>query len=206
MSHDLPLARLLAARLCHDLGGAVAALEGTLALVEPDDPATLDLARETAALLRQRLRLYAAAWGEAGEDLDREGLLALLQGAPAAPRVRFALEAPAPGGRLPGALVPLVLNALLLAAEALPRGGTAHLAGDAARGLTVRPEGTSAAWPSGLVAALADEAPAALPEGGPRAVLVPLLLALARAEGWRLSLGLSAAPEGGCPLLLLEPA
>ncbi len=61
-AHEPPppsLARLLAARLCHDLGGAVATLAGTLELVEPGDPAMLELARETAQALR--LRLYAAA-------------------------------------------------------------------------------------------------------------------------------------------------
>jgi histidine phosphotransferase ChpT len=142
------LARLLAARLCHDLGGAVATLAGTLELVEPGDPSMLELARETAQALRLRIRLYAAAWGGApGGDLDAAGLGALLGGAPAVPRVRFALERLAPEGVLPAGIVPLALNAALLAAEALPQGGTVHLGGDAVQGLAAWPEGRAAAWP-----------------------------------------------------------
>ena len=143
MRMDAQLARTLSARLCHDLGGAVGALAGTLDLVGEGDAELLGLARDTATALRQRLRLYAAAWGGAAADADGASLALLLEAAPAAPRVRFRLDHLAPGGRLAAALVPLALNAALLGAEALPRGGTSAW--------PARPRrGWSSAWTAGM--------------------------------------------------------
>ncbi|WP_205963580.1 histidine phosphotransferase family protein [Roseicella aquatilis] len=201
MRMDAPLAQTLCARLCHDLGGAVGALAGTLDLAGEGDAEMLALARETATALRQRLRLYAAAWGGAAEAADAEALRCLLDGAPCAPRIRFVTEPLSPGRPLPATLVPLALNAALLAAEALPRGGTVTLAGSATAGLLVRPEGRDAAWPPGLPALLGG---AAAPEEGPRRVLGPWLLALAAAAGW--TAGLAPGEATGAPALRLAPA
>src|SRR3954453_20054970 len=92
MCMDAQLARTLAARLCHDLGGAVGTLSGTLDLVVEGDDEMLALARETATGLRQRLRLFAAAWGGAAEATATGDLVRLLDASPAAPRVRFQLD------------------------------------------------------------------------------------------------------------------
>lgn len=205
------LARNLCARLCHDLGGAVGTLGGTLDLVEPGtaDAEMLGLARDTAAELRQRLLLYAAAWGGAAEPADGPRLGLLLRAAPAAARVAFRLDRLSPGCPLPAALVPLALNAALLAAEALPRGGGVTLAGSAA-GVLASPEGRDAAWPPALLALLRQEGPrqeGLQREGGaagPRQVLAPLLLGLAAEAGWAVSLGPGAA--AGVPPLWLGPA
>ncbi len=216
MSLGAKLAQLLAARLCHDLGGAVATLVGTLDLVEAPGDEMLVLSRDTALALRHRLRLYAAAWTGPGEAADAETLAALLAGAPAASRVRFACErlvlGNTPGLLLPDALVPLALNAALLAAEALPRGGTVHLSGHLSGapedGLVIWPEGLNAAWPPPLLALLSGTAPAALLDAGPRFVLAPLLGLLAAEAGWQLSLGLAGGPtsDATAPSLLLTPA
>lgn len=212
MSCEPGLARLLAARLCHDLSGIVGSLAGTLDLVDPRDPTMLELARESALALRQRLRLHAAAWGQSATDLDAAGIEELLRGSPAAPRVGFAVRlggSGEAGGKLPAGLVPLALNAALLGAEALPRGGTVHLDGDAERGFLVWPEGRSAAWSPTLLAALSGATSLAeLLEDGPRRLLAPLLLALAAEAGWRLSLALAAGPAAAasCPPLSLAPA
>ncbi|MCB4821815.1 histidine phosphotransferase family protein [Roseicella aerolata] len=203
MRLDAQLARLLSARLCHDLGGAVGTLSGTLDLAGEGDAEMLGLARDTAAGLRERLRLYAAAWGGAAEDADGESLARLLRSAPASPRVRFRLDHLAAGGLLPAILVPLALNAALLGAEALPRGGTVTLAGSAEDGLVVCPEGHGASWPAGLLALLGGGLAEAL-QAGPRRVVAPLLLALATEAGWTVSLAHGAA--GGVPPLLLGPA
>jgi len=48
MRMDAQLARTLSARLCHDLGGAVGTLAGTLDLVGEGDAEMLGLAREAA--------------------------------------------------------------------------------------------------------------------------------------------------------------
>lgn len=204
MRMDAKLARLLCARLCHDLGGAVGTLAGTLEMVGEGDAEMLGLARETAAGLRQRLRLYAAAWGGAAPEADAATLAALLEASPASPRVQFRLDHLAPGGLLPAALVPLVLNAALLGAEALPRGGTVAVMGSAAEGLVVCPEGRGAAWPPGLLALLGGGDLAAALEEGPRRLLAPLLAGLAAEAGWRLAL--AQGPGDALPPLLLTPA
>jgi histidine phosphotransferase ChpT len=96
--------------------------------------------------------------------------------------------------------VPVALNAALLAAEALPRGGVVTLSGAAEAGLVVLPSGISAAWPPPLLSgtpvqdALAD---------GPRHVVAPMLLALLANLGWRARLG--PGPAGGPVPLLLGP-
>jgi histidine phosphotransferase ChpT len=204
MTSDARFAQTLSARLCHDLGGAVATLVGTLDMVDAAGDDMLALSRETALALRQRLKLYAAAWAGPANEANAETLAGLLAGAPAAARVRFACEGLAPGAILPAPLVPLALNAALLAAEALPRGGTVHLSGAPATGLAFWPEGRNAAWPAPLLALLAGTPPAALLEGGPRLVLAPLLGLLAAELGWQLSL--EAGAEATAPTLLLAPA
>lgn len=202
----LSLGRLHVARLCHDLGGIAGTLGGTLDLLGGDDPGLQDLLRETAQALRLRLRLYAAAWGASAPDLDPAQLAELLQGAPAVPRVGFDLEGLAPGTALPAGLVPLALNAALLGAEALPRGGTVHLGGDVRQGFTVLPDGRAAAWPPALLRALSgNDAAALLEEGGPRRMLAPLVIMLAAEAGWGASLALGAPGADGAAPLLLQP-
>ncbi len=204
MTLETVFARTLAARLCHDLGGVVGSLAGTLDLVDPADPTMLDLARESAQVLRQRILLYGAAWGHAAPDLDAAGLEELLRGAPSFPRVSFAMKVATADGMLPAGIVPLALTAALLGAEALPRGGTVRLEGDAT-GLLVWPDGRNAAWPAALLGALAGAPLADLLEEGPRRLLAPFLLALAADAGWQVSLGQAVAPAQGCAPLALTP-
>ncbi|MCO6418015.1 hypothetical protein JYK14_17880 [Siccirubricoccus sp. KC 17139] len=200
MSAASRLSRLVAARLCHDLGGVVGGLSGTLDMLDQGDAEMLALSRESVGALRQRLRLYAAAWGAQGGPLDAPALAALLSGAPASPRVRFEVPALSPAAPVPAALVPLVLNAALLGAEALPRGGLVHLAGDAEAGFTILPEGRNAAWPAGMLRLLADDDLEAALEEGPRRVVLPLLVTLAGEAGYALSLVMGVGPVA--PLLL----
>ena len=134
--------------------------------------------------------------------MDSAGLAALLAGAQTAPRVSFAVENLASGAALPAAIVPMALNAALLAAEALPHGGTVRLDGDDVQGLAVWPDGRSAAWPQGTLAVLAGAATEGLEEDGPRRVLAPLVLALAAEAGWSVSVGVGPPGSGAAPLLL----
>lgn len=201
MPPDPSLAEMLAARLCHDLGGAIGTLAGTLDLVEGADGEMLGLARETATALRLRLRLYSAAWGGGAEDAGPGAIAELLTGCSASPRVRFATDGLPPEMVLPAAVVPIALNAALLAVEALPAGGVVRLAGDAG-GLVVLADGRRAGWPPELMAALADAPLADLLAGGPRRVLVPLLLGQLQRAGWHAAFGLGAEPDMAPPLLL----
>src|SRR4051794_28917882 len=125
---QIQLARLLAARLCHDLGGVVGTLAGTLDLAEERE--MLDLARGTAETLRQRLRLLAAAWGTAAEAADAATLGRLLDAPPRrGPRA-------IPAGR-PGAGWPAAAGAGAHRPERRPpcRGGPAERRAGAARRL-----------------------------------------------------------------------
>lgn len=205
-SLDTRLARILSARLCHDLGGIIGGLTGTLDLVQSTDDEMMAMARETAVALRQRLRLYAAAWGGPTADYDAATLAGMLLGSPASPRVRFALDALSPDAPIPAPIVPIVLNAALLGAEAMPRGGTVVLSGSAEAGLMValepaatRPGASPAAWPEPLLALLAGAPPETVLTGGPRQLMAPLLLALVAEAGWTASLGFGHGPM---PLLL----
>jgi len=201
MPPDPSLAEMLAARLCHDLGGAVGTLAGTLDLVEGADGEMLALARETATALRLRLRLYSAAWGGGAEDAGPQAIAELLTGCSASPRVRFATDGLPADLVLPALAVPVVLNAALLAAEALPMGGMVRLAGDAA-GIVVIPDGRRATWSTELIGALAGSGLAEMLGGGPRRVLVPLLVGQLHRAGWHAAFGFGAEPDAAPPLLL----
>ncbi len=202
---DTRLARLLSARLCHDLGGAVGSLAGALDLLPEHGDELLEVAKDSAISLRLRMRLYAAAWGGPTIAMEPAALETLLGGAPAAPRVRFDLSDLAPGVPLPAPIVPIALNAALLAAEALPRGGTVRLAGDGDSGLLVLPVAdighSPAAWAPRWVALLAGGSPDAALAEGPRAVLAPLLHALLAEAGWTAAFGLGAG-HAAQPLML----
>jgi histidine phosphotransferase ChpT len=199
----LALADALCARLCHDLSSPLGSLMGALevAIESPDDAEeALPLASETAVEMGRRLRLLRAAWGGADGEMDAQALAELATGLPS--RVRAALDELAEGA-FPAPAVRVLLNLLLLGAEALPRGGTITLSGAPGADVLVTVNGPGAAWPPGLVVALASPTP---PPCGPRTVLAPLVAMLARAAGMRLSLLMAGGPSGpAAPPLLLSP-
>jgi histidine phosphotransferase ChpT len=136
-------------------------------------------------------------------------LLALLDGQVAGGRARVELAAGAalrPDTVLAAPLAQLVLNAVLLGGEALPRGGTVVLAGDPAQTLAVCPEGPSAAWPPSVAAAIAAGGldPAMPVEA--RSVRAPVLAALAAELRIPLTLALSGPEATGPAPLLIGPA
>lgn len=154
----LLLAERLATRLCHDLGGPLGGL--TAALGEAGtDPEALSLAREATVALRLRLKLLRAAWG-APAALAPDGLRDLAAGLPNAHRLQLELAGPVATAALPPLCARLLLNALLLAAESLPRGGQIVLEGDPAREIVLAIDGANSAWPEGLGLLLADRASA----------------------------------------------
>ncbi|HEY8613234.1 MAG TPA: histidine phosphotransferase family protein [Roseomonas sp.] len=189
------LSQDVCARICHDLGGPLGALSGALDLAEAAPGEALSVAREGAEAMRRRLRLWRAAAGAGTGPLGRQGLAELLDGVLANGRVVVDLSG-LPESALPAPLAQAALAAAMLGSEALPRGGTVHLAGEAA-GLAIWPEGRNAAWPAGLTATLAGE-----PVPGPRDVLAPLLLHLAELAGMELSLAMGGG-AGIAPLTLM---
>jgi histidine phosphotransferase ChpT len=124
----LRLAELLANRLCHDLSGPLNGLGAGLAEAVAGSAMAADglaLAQEAATVAIRRLVLLRAAWGEVGEALDRPALERLASGLPGR-RVRVDLSRLTEPVRFAPNASRLLLNVMLLAAESLPRGGTAH--------------------------------------------------------------------------------
>lgn len=196
LTEGLQLARLVGARLVHDLVGPLGTVKAAAGL-GTGGPRSNDMLVETVEELMARARLYAAVFGHA-EPFEVEDMPALLAGAPGAHRVQFRIAPDVAG--TPHALLPVVLAATMLAAEALPRGGSVTVGAGPGDGTVIMPEGRMAAWPHGLLERLGG-LPPPQPETA-RGVLAPWLIGLAADAGCHLSLGLGGP---GIPPLLLRP-
>ncbi len=198
------LAEALAARLCHDLGSPVSTLAALQGQASSGAAAIL---AETTQELAQRLRLMSLALGQ-GDQIGWVELANLLRAAPGAHRLRFELP-DEPGEMSPGR-ARLAAVAVLLGAEALPRGGVVSVGLVAGGGFAVVPQGRDSAWPAALLGLLAGGTVEAALADGPRRVLSPWLWVLAQGgkEGERVAVQLAhgASGEGAAPLLILPPA
>lgn len=179
-SDALRLGELICARVCHDLGGLAGTLAGTLQLAQDGEAEAVALARETADALARRLCLLRAALGPISEPLGARGIAGLAAGLDERVQVDASGLGPKP---LPGDTARLALAMLLLGAEALPMGGTLHVALDSDEGtLCVTAGGRRAAWPPRIAQGLDGTLPDA-----PRDLLAPLCSMLAHAAGMRLA-------------------
>ncbi|MGE5504952.1 MAG: histidine phosphotransferase family protein [Actinomycetota bacterium] len=169
-SDDLRLAELLCARLCHDMAGPVGAAAAGAELIEDGiaDPETMSLVAASAGGASARLKFFRAALGPAAEAPQAlTGLRDLVDGylATAASAPRIALDWRCEPATLAGEAARLLLNLVLIARDALPRGGAVAVS------VTGRP-GRLAVVARGEPAALGDEVRAVLAEGrapaGPR--------------------------------------
>jgi len=122
---DLRVVELLCARLCHDLVGPVAAISNGVELMGDDDP---DFARDAVALVgdasakaSSRLQFYRFAFGyhdgPAGAQPPHALVAALYEG------TNILCEYGEDARRLGLEWQKLACNLLLVAGEALPRGG-----------------------------------------------------------------------------------
>jgi histidine phosphotransferase ChpT len=195
---DLRLARLVGLRLCHDISGVAGTVGNALDLMEGAGGEAAELALEAAGVLRRRLLLWRALLGGQGEA-SLGTLLGLVAGQVAGGRASADAAGLDPMAMVAEGVVPVLLAAVLVAGEALPRGGVVRLAGDPAREIAVLPEGARAAWPPALLRAVAG-APLGTEPGG-REVLPLWLAATAAAGGVRLGLAMPAGETAG-PLLL----
>lgn len=198
MTDFLQLAELLCARICHDLSGPVGAAAAGAELFEDMVPApdaeTMALVSGAASGAVARLKYFRAALGPAASTPQSSVVLTELIEAYLATQVSAAspglvLSWPAAPTALDGASARLLLNLVLLAKDALPRGGRITVAVD--NGL---PRVT--AW--GEPASLADEARQVLVEGhppaGPRGAQAELARILAERLGARLLIAVT--PDG----------
>lgn len=194
---DLTLARLVGLRLCHDLGGVVGTVANALDMMEGVGGEAANLAQEAADVLRRRLILWRALLGGQGEA-TLGSTVALLDGQLAGGRALADTGGLDPALMLSEDLIPVILAAMLLGGESLPRGGRVCLAGDAGREFAVWPDGQRAGWPPSLTRAIAGELPS---DAMGREVMVVWLCTAAAAAGVRLSLAMPPGQTAG-PLML----
>lgn len=128
--NDLDFAALLVSRVCHDLVSPVGAVVNGLEVLEDErDPAmradALKLVTSSAEQAAARLQFARIAFGAAGSagaalDLTELGRIAggLLSGG------KISLEWSAANTTWPKDWAKLLMNAVVVAAESLPRGGT----------------------------------------------------------------------------------
>jgi histidine phosphotransferase ChpT len=208
MTDPIRLAELICARLCHDLSGPLGPLLGLMEVARDDPGAAgeaLALAADAANTLGKRLALLRAAWAGDGGPMAVAELQALAEGLPGGARIVLNISSLAPRPAFAPPVARVVLNLLLLGAEALRGGGTLHLSGAPDGDLLVRIDGPRAAWPAGLAGCLVDEEAAWTALDDPRALQAPLTALLARQAGVRLSMLMPSGIAGGVPPLLLSP-
>lgn len=177
MPIDLRIAELMCSRLCHDLVSPVGAINNGVELIEELGGDTAgeamalvsQSAQRAAALLRCFRLAYGAAGAHAATGLAdaRDAAAGYLAG------TKVALDwtaADGSGATLPPGAVKLVLNLIMLAAEALVYGGTIRVGVEPARGGRPRHIVVIA---EGRGATLDDDEIAALEGGGPPDALTP---------------------------------
>ncbi len=130
---DLRLSEILSARLCHELVAPVGAIGNGLELLALGDGApdeeVLSLIEESGRRAGARLKFYRMAYGAAGDDAPVESAVlsdlvtGFLEGS------RVTADWPDGTPALPRPAARLLLNLLVLAVQALPRGGTVSLDG-----------------------------------------------------------------------------
>jgi histidine phosphotransferase ChpT len=126
----LDLAALLCSRVCHDVISPVGAIVNGLEVLEEEKDAemrgfALDLIKKSARIASARLkfcRLAFGAAGSAGAAIDTGDAEQVASGLLADARTR--LEWDVPRVLMPKDKVKLILNLCLIAAAAIPRGGT----------------------------------------------------------------------------------
>ena len=201
----LEFASALCARLCHDLSSPLGTVAGTLELAA-EDPAQAEeaaaIAMEAASAAITRLQLLRAAWAGDCGPMSRARLQQLAAGLPA--RVQADLVDLADMS-FDGPHARILLNLLLLGADALPAGGVVALGGAPDQGIILTVTGRSVAWDAGMAAVLVD--PGAAGGVEPRTVQAPFTVRLADAAGLRLSFLMAPAPGPGhaARLLLARP-
>lgn len=192
----LELAELLCARVCHDLSGPVGAAAAGAELFEDmadaADAETLGLVAASAAGAASRLKFFRAALGPAASapqgsaalrDLIDNYLGTLVSAA--SPGLQLVWSAAPPA--VDGATARVVLNLVLLAKDALPRGGRITLTVEDGRPRVVA---------LGEPASLTDEARAVLldnrPPAGPKGAQAYFARVLAHRLGGDLGVALTA--------------
>ncbi len=162
----LDLAALLCSRVCHDLISPVGAIvNGLEVLAEDNDEATKTFARDvikrsaaTASAKLQFCRIAFGAAGSAGAQIDLGDAETIARGFLEDDKTKLAWNLPR--ALMPKNRVKLLLNMLLIAGQAIPRGGRLAVdpigSGDA-MGFKVSAGGTYAKIPPGVAPLLVGD-------------------------------------------------
>jgi histidine phosphotransferase ChpT len=161
---SLDLAALLCSRVCHDVISPVGAIVNGLEVLEDENEASmrefaLDLIRKSARQASARLqfaRLAFGAAGSAGASIDLGDAEQVTKGMFTDDKVALSWEGPR--ALLPKNKVKLLLNLVVLATNAIPRGGAiaVKIAGDAAAAeFTLTAKGPNARIPAHVEGLLA---------------------------------------------------
>ncbi|HLI22843.1 MAG TPA: histidine phosphotransferase family protein [Stellaceae bacterium] len=159
ISVEMRVLELLNARLCHELISPVGAINNGVELMSEED-ADPDFQRDAMKLIAasaktagHRLNFYRFAYGSGRGSTGKDAALGLLEGGKVKAEWSDAASA------LPLEWQRLACNMVVLAAEALPRGGTIQVAaGEGGKGVVVNGSGDSVNLTAELRAALADGA------------------------------------------------
>ena len=199
---DLRVLELLCGRLCHELISPVGAINNGVELLDEEDPdfvkEAMTLIGQSARKAGQRLQFYRFAYGTAGGgESARIDAAALCTGLLEGGKVTCWWTPEA--ASMPLASQRLACNMLVLAADALPRGGTVTVGLDAAGqgGITVAAEGETVSDSVDLRAMLGG----AVPDAALTARNVHAFFAQRLAE--RLGLRLALEAEGPHRLRLI---
>jgi histidine phosphotransferase ChpT len=202
---DLDLAALLCSRVCHDVISPVGAIANGLEVLEDEDDEEMrkiafDLVRKSASQASAKLQFCRLAFGAAGSvgshiDMGEAGDVARLF----VGEEKVKLDWRAPRETREKQEVKLLLNLMLMAISAIPRGGVVTVEADA-EGLRASARGEQAKIPEKSQALLAGSV-----EGGEidaRLVQVYYSTRLADQAGFRLS----AAKDGDLVVFAALPA
>ena len=129
----LDLAALLCSRVCHDIISPVGAINNGLEVLDEENSEDMrefaaDLIKRSARQASAKLqfaRLAFGAAGSAGAEIDLGDAQKVATGYMDGEKAEFSWEAPRV--LMPKNLVKLLLNLILLANAAVPRGGTIHV-------------------------------------------------------------------------------
>jgi histidine phosphotransferase ChpT len=164
---EIDFASLLCSRLCHDLLSPVGAMNNGLELLADEhDPEMhrrcMDLLAESAKAAADKLKFFRLAFGAAGgfgAEVDPKEAKLVIE-----PMVtssgRTTLEWAVPAQMMPKRAVKILLNLVLLANEALVRGGTLSVAAEARSGeqeIVIRASGPKLIMDSAIREALTGQ-------------------------------------------------
>ncbi len=192
MTDDVTLVEFLCARLCHDLSGPVGAAAAGAELLNDEggaDSQTLGLVADSAAAAAMRLRYFRAAFGPAGRAQPATDLRDLI-----AAYLGSLMSSGAAGLELQwqacdivaAEWARLVLNLVLVARDALPRGGLIVVSVEP--GITVSARGQILQPAAEAVAVLMDGGIA----DGPRGAQALFARRLAERAGLGLSMAITS--------------